>query len=696
MKDYIKETLCFGLDIGTRTVIGVVGYKDGNEFVVIAYERREHEERAMLDGQIHDIGKVAKTVYEVKTALEKRLDVKLTEVAIAAAGRSLSTQIINIEHEYDDIQEFTLSNVHHLELEGVERAKLEQQKVSGDIDYFCVAYSIIHYYLDGYEIGNLEGQKGHQIGARLLATFLPKQVIDSLYAVTERAELTVSNLTLEPIAAINAIIPENIRLLNLALVDIGAGTSDIAITKEGSIIAYGMIPIAGDEITETIVHHYLVDFHMAETMKQKMKTMDPIPYQDIIGLPNEVSLSNIKQTTAPVLENLVQSIGDKILELNGETTPNAVFCVGGGSEMLDLTDQLADYLKLLGQRVATRATEHLVKVRDEAEIPNSPDMITPLGICMTALENRYNEFTVVILNDQHVQLLNAKKLTILDAIVASGIEHTDIFPQRGKTLMFKLNGERVRIKGEKGTPASITLNGQPATINDHIVEGDRIEVIKATPGCEGMAQVGDYIEEALHISMNGEAYTVPLVFESGERITYDSAITENMQLEIQETYTVGSFLETLNIDITNKIITVNLEIVDKDYCFKEGDSLLIDNVPEGTFYDAMSEGDPEISELEITESNLIESEALAPQEILTPVDETSQLPNVENLYIMVNGQLIQLPARTDEYILASIFDFIDFDLTKPQGNVQLIRNGKPATLVDVLQNGDTLEIYWKR
>ena len=61
----------------------------------------------------------------------------------------------------------------------------------------------------------------------------------------------------------------------------------------------------------------------------------------------------------------------------------------------------------------------------------------------------------------------------------------------------------------------------------------------------------------------------------------------------------------------------------------------------------MSEGDPEISELEITESNLIESEALAPQEILTPVDETSQLPNVENLYIMVNGQLIQLPARTD-------------------------------------------------
>lgn len=58
--------------------------------------------------------------------------------------------------------------------------------------------------------------------------------------------------------------------------------------------------------------------------------------------------------------------------------------------------------------------------------------------------------------------------------------------------------------------------------------------------------------------------------------------------------------------------------------------------------------------------------------------------------------MVQLPAQESTYILANIFDFIDFDLTKPQGTVQLIRNGMPATLVDVLQNGDTLEIYWKR
>ena len=705
MKDYIKETLCFGLDIGTRTVIGVVGYKDGNDFVIVAYERREHEERAMLDGQIHDIGKVAKTVYEVKSALEQRLDTKLTEVAIAAAGRSLSTQIVEVMHDYEEVQEFTLANVHHLELEGVEKAKKMQKAVSGETDYFCVAYSVIKYYLDDYEISNLEGHKGTRIGARLLATFLPKQVIDSLYAVTERAELTVSHLTLEPIAAINAVIPENIRLLNLALVDIGAGTSDIAITKEGSVVAYGMIPYAGDEVTEAIVHKYLVDFQTAEYMKQQMKVADPIVFNDILGLPQEVSVKDLEETIAEVMATLTQSISDKILELNGTQSPNAVFCVGGGSEMSNVPERLANLLDLLNQRVATRSTEHLVKIKDEADIPNSPDMITPLGICMTALENRYSEFTMVTLNGKQVQLLNAKKLSILDAIVASGIEHTAIFPQRGKTLMFKLNGERVRVKGEKGTPATITLNNELATINDHVVEGDHIVVEFATAGQDGIAQVGDYVENPYRVTVNGREYMLPLARLNEEIVNYDVAIEEGMTLELLEIKTLDELLKTLNYTEENQVVTVNLEVVPEDYKLMEEDVILIDKIEEAITEDMVVEDTYEMTQESINlerdmpaaESSLEGDSEGENESILDATqEETSLKSQTQNLYIMANGQMVQLPAQESTYIFANIFDFIDFDLTKPQGTVQLVRNGMPATLVDVLQNGDTLEIYWKK
>ena len=93
--------LVFGLDIGTRSVVGTVGYRKGDMFYVIAQAVKEHETRAMLDGQIHDIGKVATTIKEVKEILESKTERKLNEVCIAAAGRVLRTENTSVEIEFD-------------------------------------------------------------------------------------------------------------------------------------------------------------------------------------------------------------------------------------------------------------------------------------------------------------------------------------------------------------------------------------------------------------------------------------------------------------------------------------------------------------------------------------------------------------------------------------------------------------------
>ena len=687
MKDYIRDTLCFGLDIGTRTVIGVVGYKEGNEFVLVDYECMAHEERAMMDGQIHDIQKVSKVVYEVKTALEKRLKLELKEVAIAAAGRALSTQIVTVAQNYEDVQEFNLNHIHHLELEGVEKAKAMQQSENTDADYFCVAYSVIQYFLDDYVMANLEGHKGHSIGAKLIATFLPKQVIDSLYAVTERAELAVSHLTLEPIAAINAVIPEQIRLLNLALVDIGAGTSDIAITKEGSVVAYGMIPTAGDEVTEAIIHKYLVDFQTAERIKIQALNEESITFTDILGLTQKITTKELKKVMAPVIDTLTLQIATKIVELNGNNPPNAVFCVGGGSQMFGFTTRLAQHLKLAEQRVAVRSTTHLVHIKDEIGMIDSPEMITPLGICMTTIQNKYSQFTFVNLNGQKVQLLNAKKLTVLDAIVAMGIEHTAIFPKKGETLMFKLNGERRRIKGENGIPASILLNGETATIHDHIQDGDTIQVEFGVNGTPGKANLADFCKIEKKISIEGNNMTLPLVKVGGHIVPGNYEIMPNDLIEVQSIQTVAELLEAMAIDPKNKLITIDFEPVDLDYILKDGDTLLIDTKVKGM---------QEQNAASITERRM-------PEEKETPIiEESHQSSRVsekemsENLYIIANDKTVALPKKESDYIFASIFDFIDFDLSKPQGTVQLERNGQPGALTDILQDGDVLKIFWKK
>ena len=96
-----KETLVFGLDIGTRSIVGVVGYMERNRFKVIAMAEQKHETRAMLDGQIHDIYKVGDTIRKVKNSLENQLERELSDVCIAAAGRVLKTINSSAEYEFE-------------------------------------------------------------------------------------------------------------------------------------------------------------------------------------------------------------------------------------------------------------------------------------------------------------------------------------------------------------------------------------------------------------------------------------------------------------------------------------------------------------------------------------------------------------------------------------------------------------------
>ncbi len=74
----LNDNYIFGLDIGTRSVVGVVGYKTEGEFKIVAHAMKEHDTRAMIDGQIHDIHKVTETIIKVKEKLESQLEVKIT------------------------------------------------------------------------------------------------------------------------------------------------------------------------------------------------------------------------------------------------------------------------------------------------------------------------------------------------------------------------------------------------------------------------------------------------------------------------------------------------------------------------------------------------------------------------------------------------------------------------------------------
>ena len=337
--------LVFGLDIGTRSIVGTVGYRTGEHFHVVAQCIREHETRAMLDGQIHDIHKVGTTISEVKRNLEEKTGRNFTDVCIAAAGRVLRTMTTNVEYEFPADKEVNGEDIYALDSMGVEKAYEEFLKTDNtEMKFYCVGYSVVRYYLNHYPIGNLEGHKAKHIGADVIATFLPDDVVDGLYKAVGLAGLEVANLTLEPIAAIQVAIPEMYRMLNIALVDVGAGTSDISITNDGSIIAYGMIPIAGDALTEVIAKHCLVDFKTAEQIKREAGEKETIEYKDIMGLSQTISREKVLEVAAPVIKDMTKQVADKIKELNGNKSVSAAFVVGGGGKLPGYTDELASQL----------------------------------------------------------------------------------------------------------------------------------------------------------------------------------------------------------------------------------------------------------------------------------------------------------------------------------------------------------------
>ncbi len=565
-----EEPLVFGLDIGTRNVVGTVGYREGKEFIVVGQKVMEHETRAMLDGQIHDIGRVGAVISKVKESLEEQTGEKLTEVCIAAAGRVLKTVTTTIEQEFPEETVVTGEIIHTLDLMGIEKAQgILTEWNDTHYKFYCVGYSVVKYYLNDEPFSNLESHKADKISEEIIVTFLPEDVVDGLYAAVAQADLAVANLTLEPIAAINVAIPESFRLLNIALVDIGAGTSDISVTRDGSIIAYGMIPLAGDELTELIVQQYLVDFNTAEYIKLHSGMEDTITYKDIMLIEHTIPASEVWELTKPIVDKMTTEVAAKIKELNGGDTVSAAFIVGGGGKIHGYTEMLAEKLDLPKERVALRGEEVLQEVTfEQKEIKKDPLLVTPIGICLNYYDQR-NSFIMVRFNGERIKLYDNNKLTIVDAALQAGFPNEDLFPKRGKELTFTVNGATRIVRGEPGEAAMIYMNGKPENINTLLVPNSEIIIEPSTAGREAFCTLEE-LEESADSSMifivNGQRVRCPKFLEVNGSLELPSyQIKEGDQIESRNFYTVGQLIEFMDVELDkDRDIVVNNRVAELD------------------------------------------------------------------------------------------------------------------------------------
>ncbi|MGE5578394.1 MAG: cell division protein FtsA [Syntrophothermus sp.] len=761
----------FALDIGTRKVTGLVVQIAGKGCRILAAETLEHETRSMIDGQIHDIDAVAEVVGKVKESLEEQLGAKLEKAAVAAAGRSLLAKRVRIVRPVPEDGEIFEEDIRAMELEAVQQAQAQlkgalsplegQEKVvqfssyrstagqaaegksrgeeahplrlavaraaarvkaaqqeTDTFPYHCVGYSVVHYELDGSRIGSLAGHRGKEMAVEVLTTFLPEIVVDSLYTVLRRVGLEIQSMTLEPIAASHVVIPPTLRHLNLALVDIGAGTSDIALTSGGSVVAYAMVPFAGDEVTEKLCERYLVDFNTAEKLKRSVNGSKQVTYQDILGEKHTVSSDAVIGEMALVVETLAEKIAEKIKELN-EKTPGAVILVGGGSQTPGLPAKLAEKLNIPADRVVIKTREALAEVSGLPKKITGPGAITPIGIAMTARMHEKLTFRVTdaTVNGKAVRLFTLSEPTAADLLLAAGIDAKRLRGRLGLSMTVKVNGALRIVKGTMGKPGKIEINGQPAELGTIVPHKARVTVTMAEDGRDAVARVSDLIPElpARQVFFNGAPFVLrPLLMMNGRVVDFHAPVVDGADIYVMPNGRLIDLLKIAGVDLASLrpvpyIFFINDQ---KRGVLRQAARVIVDGQP--------ADLEAELQNGQAVELVSTEKEVPRVAEVLTDkdfktapdlhitVNKTPVVIRGPVAKITVNGKAATLDdpvppngrikisgVESQSVALSEVFKYVPFDPHEfPDKTLVILMNGKTAGYNTPLVEGAEIQLYW--
>ena len=658
----------FALDIGTRTVVGVLAEKTQDGYKLIDMETQAHESRSMTDGQIEDIDAVAAVVKSVKAALERRQLVKLQRVCVAAAGRALRTLRHSCAHDVSSKHVISAADIREAELEAVRSAEEAFTEENSTTSFYCVGHSVISLELDGYKVSKPEGHRGNSLVTEVIAAFLPAYVVESLCAAVDLAGLETAGLTLEPIAAINAVVPKELRLINIVMCDIGAGTSDVAASRDGSITAYGMATIAGDEMTEALMKQLLVDFNEAERIKT---SPDPqTEYTDILFTHHTITAEQVAELIRPAEKELAHTICEEILAANGGA-PQAVFLVGGGSKLPGLPELVADGLGLPAQRVAVGSREMIRGITAPKSVELGTEHATPVGIAITASEGVKYDFTTITLNGRKIRALDTRRLTAFELCSLAGIKPEQLLARSGKSLSYTADGERIVLRGTHSTPCEISLNGKECSLNSQVRKGDEVNVVPAVPGEDAAALLSDQYDMAgmslLTVTLDGRQITAgDHILVNGTPTAQDADIENGAVLRRIRLDTLGALLAQEGLPAEGA--RVNGESQPPEYTLRDGD--VITSAPEGSPVEVSPE----------------------PEE--TPTEPPAQGSAEDGVPIVFNGMPAVFPMEPGRQpvFLDILAAFSDDPTGLLAGSSIVMINGKLARLDEVIHPGDEIVI----
>ncbi|RIW18735.1 cell division protein FtsA [Algoriphagus lacus] len=385
-----NDKLIVGLDIGTTKICAIIGRK--NEFGKLEVLGMG---KAVSDGVDRGIvTNIEKTVNAIQKAVEdcsNMADVDIAEVIVGIAGQHIQSKIMHgsiMRQPTED--EITVEDV---------------QRLSADMHNIVVppGNSIIHVMPQDYTVdyeGGIKDPVG-MAGTRLEADFhiitAQTTAIHNINKCVKRANLESKQLILEPLASSLSVLSDDEKEAGVCLVDIGGGTTDIAIFYENIIRHTAVIPLGGNIITSDIKEGCMLMQNQAELLKTKFgkAIAEEANPNEIVSIPGlrgraakEISIRNLASIIQARMEEIIEIVQNEIMQSGYyKKLAGGIVLTGGGSQ-LQCISQLFEYMTGLDTRIGF-PNEHLGK--SVIEDVKSPMYATSVGLVLAgfkSLDNR--------------------------------------------------------------------------------------------------------------------------------------------------------------------------------------------------------------------------------------------------------------------------------------------------------------------
>lgn len=382
-----ENKIAVGLDIGTTKIVAMIGRR--NEYGKLEIIGSGNAKSiGVKRGVVTNITQTIQSIQQAVDEAEAASGFKISDVSVGIAG-----QHIRSLHHSDYITREKPEAV--IDAEDIENLTSQVHKLG-----MMPGEDIIHVIPQDYKVDsepNIREPIG-MYGGRLEANFhvVVGQVasIRNIGRCITSAGLVLSNITLEPLASADAVLSEEEKEAGVALIDIGGGTTDLAIFKDGIIRHTAVIPFGGNVVTEDVKEGCAIIEKQAELLKIKFGSAWPAENKDseivsIPGLrgrdPKEITLKNLSKIIHARITEIIEQVFQEIKKYGHDTKHGkliaGIVLTGGGSQIKHLK-QLVEYITGMDTRIGY-PNEHLAGDSDEQL--SSPIYATSVGLLMSGL-----------------------------------------------------------------------------------------------------------------------------------------------------------------------------------------------------------------------------------------------------------------------------------------------------------------------